>query len=214
MFEQILFEIVSATLFALTLIHGIRKYNSRRLLAGLAIVAVLMIVEENVAMVLSNDYTYGAYHLWVGRLPVAIALDWLVVVYLGFQVSAAVKNRLEIFLWRGKHSNSKSVKVVNFATLGWRRKVLDLTTTLVKSISSLLPSFLGALVASSVDLILEPAAHYWGLWTWSAYSPVSYFNAPIHNFAGWFFFTLIGVLILNKFVNTSRHPRSFLRRNC
>lgn len=157
MFEQTLFEIVSATLFALALIHGIRRYNPRWLLVGLAVVAVMMIAEENVAMVLSNDYTYGAYHLWVGRLPVAIALDWLVVVYLGFQVSAAVKSRL-----------------------------------------------LGALIASSVDLILEPAAHYWGLWTWSAYSPVSYFNAPIHNFGGWFFFTLIGVLILNKFVNSSR----------
>lgn len=181
MIEITLFEIVSATLFALGLIHGIRKYNPRRLLAGLAIVAVLMIVEENVAMMLTNDYAYGAYHLWVGRLPVAIALDWVVVVYLGFQVSAAVKSRLEIFLWRGKHSNSKSVKVV-------------------KSTSRLLPSFLGALVASSVDLILEPAAHYWGLWTWSAYSPVSYFNAPMHNLAGWFFFTLIGVLIL-KLVN-------------
>ena len=185
MFEQTLFEIVSATLFALTLIHGIHKYNPRRLLVGLAIVAVLMITEENVAMVLSNDYTYGAYHLWVGRLPVAIALDWLVVVYLGFQVSAAVKSRLEIFLWRGKHSNSKSIKVV-------------------QSASSLLPFLLGALVASSVDLILEPVAHYWGLWTWSAYSPLSYFNAPIHNFGGWFFFTLIGLLILNKFVNSSR----------
>jgi hypothetical protein len=201
MFETTLFEIVSATLFALALIHGIRKYNPRRLLVGLAVVAVMMITEENVAMVLSNDYTYGAYHLWVGRLPVAIALDWLVVVYLGFQVSAAIKSRLEIFLWRGKHSNSKSVKVVNFATLGCRRKVLDLTTT-----SSLLPSLLGALIASSVDLILEPVAYYWGLWTWSAYSPVSYFNAPIHNFGGWFFFTLIGVLVLDKLCICNRVP--------
>jgi len=181
MFEQTLFEIVSATLFALALIHGIRRYNPRRLLIALAIIAVIVVAEENVVMMLTNNYAYYGYHLWVGRLPVAIALAWLVVAYLGFQLSVVVKSRLEIFLWRGKHSNSKSVRVV-------------------KSTRSLLPSLLGALIASSIDLVLEPAAYYWGLWVWhpTVYTPVSYFNAPIFNCIGWFLFTLIGVLILSK----------------
>ena len=153
MFEQTLFEIVSATLFVTALVHGVRRYNPRRLLIALAIVAVLMIVEENAVIVLTNNYAYYEYHLWVGRLPVAVALSWLVVVYLGFQLSAVVKSRL-----------------------------------------------LGALVTSSVDLVLEPAAYYWGLWVWypTVYTPVSYFNAPIYNGAGWFLFTLIGVLILSR----------------
>ena len=85
MFEQTLFEIVSATLFALALIHGIRRYDPRRLLIALATVAVMLVAEENAVMMLTNNYAYYEYHLWVGRLPVAIALAWLVVVYLGFQ---------------------------------------------------------------------------------------------------------------------------------
>ena len=154
MFEQTLFEIVSAGLFAAALVHGMRRYNPRRLLIALATVAVLMIAEENAVMMLTNNYAYYEYHLWVGRLPVAIILSWLVVVYLGSQLSDVVKNR-----------------------------------------------FLGALITSSIDLVLEPAAYYWGLWVWyptTVYSPVSYFNAPIYNGVGWFLFTLIGVLILNK----------------
>jgi uncharacterized membrane protein len=153
MFETTLFEIVSATLFALALIHGIRRYNPRRLLIALAIIAVIVVAEENAVMMLTNNYAYYEYHLWVGRLPVAIALAWLVVVYLGFQLSDVVKSRV-----------------------------------------------LGALVTSSIDLVLEPAAYYWGLWVWypTVYSPVSYFNAPIYNGVGWFLFTLIGVLVLSK----------------
>ena len=159
MFEQTLFEIVSATLFALALIHGIRRYNPRRLLVGLAIVAVMTVTEENAVMMLTGNYAYYGYHLWIGGLPVAVALAWLVVAYLGLQLSTVFKSRC-----------------------------------------------LGALIASSIDLILEPAAYYWGLWVWypTVYSPVSYFNAPVMNGAGWFFFTLISVLILNKFVNSSR----------
>ena len=189
MFEQTLFEIVSTALFALALIHGMRKYNPRRLLIALATVAVLMIAEENAVMMLTNNYAYYEYHLWVGGLPVAIALAWLVVVYLGFQLSTVFKSRLEIFLWRGKHSNSKSVRVV-------------------QSTRSLLSSVLGALIASSVDLILEPAAYYWGLWVWNptVYTPVSYFNAPLFNCIGWFLFTLIGVLVLDKLCTCKRVP--------
>jgi uncharacterized membrane protein len=182
MFEQTLFEIVSATLFALALVHGMRRYNPRRLLIALATVAVMMIAEENAVMTVTNNYAYYEYHLWVGGLPVAIVLAWLVVAYLGFQLSTVCKSRLEIFLWRGKHSNSKSVRVV-------------------KSTRSLLPYLLGALIASSIDLVLEPAAYYWGLWVWhptTVYSPVSYFNAPLFNCVGWFLFTLIGVLVLSK----------------
>jgi uncharacterized membrane protein len=153
MFEKTLFEIVSATLFAIALIHGIRRYDPRRLLIALATVAVMMVAKENAVMMLTNNYAYYEYHLWVGRLPVAIALAWLVVVYLGFQLSDVVKSRV-----------------------------------------------LGALITSSIDLILEPAAYYWGLWVWypTVYTPVSYFNATVFNCIGWFLFTLIGVLILSR----------------
>jgi len=161
MFETTLFEIVSTTLFALALVHGMRRYNPRRLLIALATVAVLMIAEENAVMMLTNNYAYYEYHLWVGGLPVAITLAWLVVVYLGFQLSVVVKSRL-----------------------------------------------LGALITSSVDLILEPAAYYWGLWVWypTVYTPVSYFNAPVFNGIGWFLFTLIGVLVLDKLCTCKRVP--------
>jgi uncharacterized membrane protein len=160
MFEQTLFEMVSAALFVVVLIHGFGRYGPRRLITAFTIVAVLVIAEENAVMISTGNYAYYEYHLYVGLLPVAIALDWLVVTYLAFQLSAAVKSRL-----------------------------------------------LGVLIASGVDLILEPTAYYWGLWVWKVPAPyptIYYFGAPIGNAMGWFFFTLIGVLILNKFVNSPR----------
>jgi uncharacterized membrane protein len=184
MFEQTLFEIVSAALFVVVLIHGFCRYRPRRLITALSIVAVMVIAEENTVMLSTGNYAYYEYHLYVGLLPVALALDWLVMTYFAFQLSAAVKSRLEIFLWRGGHSNSKSGRVV-------------------QSTRSLLPSFLGALIVSGVDLILEPAAYYWGLWVWKVPAPyptIYYFGAPIGNAAGWLLFTFIGISVLNYLV--------------
>jgi uncharacterized membrane protein len=164
MLEQTLFEIVSVALFALTLVHGMRRYNPLRLLIALAITAVLMVAEENAVMMLTNNYAYYEYHLLVGGLPVAIALAWLVVVYLGFQLSVIVKSRL-----------------------------------------------LGALITSSVDLILEPAAYYWGLWVWhvpAPYPTIYYFGAPMGNAIGWLLSTFIGVSILNYSVKKDAENRN------
>ena len=35
-------------------------------------------------MQLTGNYSYRGYHLWLGALPLAIALAWVVVAYLGF----------------------------------------------------------------------------------------------------------------------------------
>jgi len=63
----------------------------------------------------------------------------------------------------------------------------------------------GSLLVSCLDAVFEPAAYYFGLWTWhnSVYSPIRYFNAPIQNLIGWFLFTLVGTLILKKLLSNS-----------
>lgn len=61
--------------------------------------------------------------------------------------------------------------------------------------------FLGALTASSIDLILEPLAYSFGLWIWNVPAPyptIYYFNAPTGNATGWLLLTLLGTYILKK----------------
>ena len=86
-FEGILF-----LLFGLALPHGIRRYNVNRLLLAFAVIAILVAVEENCSMLLTHDYAYHGYQLWIGQFPVAIMLGWITVCYVGFIISARINN--------------------------------------------------------------------------------------------------------------------------
>ena len=110
-----------------------------------------MAVEENLVMLLTHDYAYYGYYLWIGEFPVCIMLAWVVISYLGFLLASKYNNII-----------------------------------------------LGAAAAFSVDLILEPAALFFGLWTWNNINSLNYFNAPPQNAVGWLLFTLIGTIILKK----------------
>jgi len=66
-------------------------------------------------------------------------------------------------------------------------------------------TILGTFTAASIDLILEPAALFFGLWTWNTNS-LHYFNAPVQNCLGWILFTWIGVLVLKKFLRRASKP--------
>jgi len=147
------FEVILFMLFGLALAHGIRRNKVKRLLLAFTIIAILVTVEENCSMILTDDYVYSGYHLWIGQFPVAIMLAWISVCYLGFVFSTRIKNVV-----------------------------------------------VGSFLVSCLDAVFEPAAYYFGLWTWhnSVYSPIRYFNAPVQNAIGWFVFTLVGTLILKK----------------
>jgi len=140
-------------LFGLALAHGIRRNKVKRLLLAFTIIAILVTVEENCSMFLTDDYVYYGYHLWIWQFPLVITLAWIIVCYLGFLVSTRIKNVV-----------------------------------------------VGSFLVSCLDAVFEPAAYYFGLWTWhnSVYSPIRYFNAPVQNVIGWFLFTLVGTLILKK----------------
>lgn len=149
-----IFEAFLFSLFALTLIHGIRRHDGKRLALAFGIIAFICAVEENLVMHFTGNYAYpSGYHLWIGSLPLAIMLAWMVVAYLGFLAASKLESLL-----------------------------------------------LGALAASSIDVLLEPLAYYLGLWTWhpTVYSPVYYFSAPLQNAFGWFLLTLLGAHILKK----------------
>ena len=147
------FEIILLLLFCLTLAHGIRRYNVKRLLLGFSLIAIVVTIEENCSMLLTHDYAYYGYHLWIGQFPVAIMLGWITVSYLGFIISARINNVV-----------------------------------------------LGSFMVSCLDAGFEPAAYFFGLWTWhnTVVSPLYYFKAPIQNAIGWVLFTLLGTLILKK----------------
>lgn len=147
------FEVILFVFFGLALAHGIHRYDVKRLLLAFSLIAVVVAVEENCSMLLTDDYVYCGYHLWIGQFPVAITLAWITVCYLGFLVSTRIKNVV-----------------------------------------------VGSFLVSCLDAVFEPAAYYFGLWTWhnSVYSPIRYFNAPVQNAIGWFLFTLAGTLILKK----------------
>lgn len=89
----LLFEISLTALFLVALVHG-SKYGLRRLLTAFLLIGLICTLEENVVMTLTGNYAYQGYHLWVGELPVAIALAWVVVAYLGFQLSLRVNSLL------------------------------------------------------------------------------------------------------------------------
>lgn len=110
-----------------------------------------MVAEENLIMLISNDYVYSAsYALWIGEFPVCIAVAWVTISYLGFILASKYN------------------------------------------------TVLGVAAASSVDFVLEPAALFFGLWTWNTTNSLNYFNAPAQNALGWIMFTCIGTLILKK----------------
>lgn len=148
------FEAFLSILFTLTAFHGCRRYSRKRVLLAFLAVGLICTVEENLVMHLTGNYAYpGGYHLWLGILPLAIALAWIVVSYLGFLVASKLESLV-----------------------------------------------LGALTASSIDAILEPAAFFLGLWAWypTVYSPVHYFNAPLQNALGWLLLALLGTFILKR----------------
>ena len=52
----------------------------------------------------------------------------------------------------------------------------------------------GVLAAYSLDLVLEPAAYYTGIWTWlQPYTPQIYFGSTIANALVWAGMCLIGI---------------------
>lgn len=86
------FEVILFVLFGLALAHGIRRYNVKRVLLAFSIIAILVTAEENCSMILTDDYVYSGYHLWIGQFAVAIMLAWIIVCYLGFLVSTRINN--------------------------------------------------------------------------------------------------------------------------
>jgi len=52
----------------------------------------------------------------------------------------------------------------------------------------------GVLAAYSLDLVLEPAAYYTGIWTWlQPYTPQIYFGSTVANTLVWAAMCLIGI---------------------
>lgn len=88
----VLFEVLFILLFVLALIHGIRRYSAKRVLLAFTIIAVMVAVEENASMLLTRDYAYYGYYLWIGEFPVCIMLGWIAVAYLGFLIASRVNN--------------------------------------------------------------------------------------------------------------------------
>lgn len=86
------FEILVIGLFGLALAHGLHKYNRKRLLLAFTIFGILVTIEENCSMFLTDGYAYHGYYLWIWQLPLAITLAWITVCYLGFLVSTKINN--------------------------------------------------------------------------------------------------------------------------
>lgn len=150
----VVFELFLTLLFLVVIIHGIHKYNVKRLASAFTLIALIVTVEENLAMHFTGNYSYPpSYHLWIGEFPVAIMLAWIVVSYLGFLVA--------------------------------------------RKLNSII---LGGISASSIDVLLEPLACYFGLWMWhpTVHSPIYYFNAPVPNALGWIGLSMLGTIILKK----------------
>ena len=52
----------------------------------------------------------------------------------------------------------------------------------------------GVLAAYSLDLVLEPAAYYTGIWTWlQPYMPQIYFGSPLSNALVWIGMCYLGI---------------------
>lgn len=82
----LLFEASLMALFLVALVHGLKRYGLK-LLPAFLLIGLICALEENVVMALTGNYSYRGYHLWLGDLPLAVALAWIVVAYLGFQIS-------------------------------------------------------------------------------------------------------------------------------
>ena len=81
---MIIFEIFLIILFGITVIYGNRSFPTKRVLLAFTTIALMMAVEENLIMLITNDYSYSGYALWVGKFPVCITLAWGTISYLGF----------------------------------------------------------------------------------------------------------------------------------
>jgi len=59
--------------------------------------------------------------------------------------------------------------------------------------------FWGVLGAYSLDLILEPLAYYFNLWTWtSPYTPQIYFGSTVGNLLVWVGMCCLGVILFRS----------------
>ena len=57
----------------------------------------------------------------------------------------------------------------------------------------------GVLAAYSLDLVLEPLAYYFGLWTWTnTYTPQVYFGSTTANAVVWLGMCLLGVWVYGR----------------
>ena len=87
-----IFEGLAIALFCMMLVHGVRRYDVKRLVLAFTLIGAVVTIEENCVMLLTQDYTYIGYHLWIGQFPVAIMLGWIVVAYISFLIATRVNN--------------------------------------------------------------------------------------------------------------------------
>ena len=113
-----------------------------------------------------------------GGVPVAIGFAWLLIVVAG------------LFTAR---------RLVKYRALSTEYRVHMQHSVLATRYSLLATSFLGALLAVGLDMLLEPVAyHVKGYWVWLEDGP-GYYGVPWSNFATWF----VAAFVMNLVVSTT-----------
>ena len=92
----VVFEVAVGILYLATIHHAIKRHNGERLLVACGIVGTIMWLQEYLAMnvLSSNLYHYNGFSTWLGDVPLAIVLSWIVVYYVSFTVSVKTHSYL------------------------------------------------------------------------------------------------------------------------
>lgn len=82
-----LFEGAMAGSFVVVAVHGLRKYNLKKLALGFTAVGTVAYLEEQLAITVTQNYAYHGYKLMLGNVPLFIPLAWIVVAYVSYHIA-------------------------------------------------------------------------------------------------------------------------------
>jgi putative membrane protein len=164
------------TAFAFVLIHSSlllgKKKTAILFILALLFGSVSEIVGVKFGWIFGNYYYNPALSpLILGLVPLMTIVSWAIIIYISYSIT-------NIIVLRGLNNKKPNIN---------RDRMVFVILTII------LLSAIDGLIATGLDMILDPVNVFIGGWYWIGGGP--YFGIPISNFVGWFFVTFSATII-------------------
>jgi uncharacterized membrane protein len=171
--------------FSLVVLHCSSILGSKKTVVFFAIALSFGLVSETLGVargLIFGPYYYNLPKFFFGLVPFETPISWAVILYVAY----ALTNQLI------------------FGTIGDRPSIRS--TRLNAASLIILASAIGGLIATNLDMILDPVAvsRQNPGWVWIGGGP--YFGIPFSNFIGWFFVSFFAVLLFRFYETLKSEP--------